>query len=308
MTLQQLEYITALARHRHFVKAAEQCGVTQPTLSAMILKLEEELGVTLFDRSKHPIEVTPIGQAIVGQAQVILSNVAGLHEIISQEKGAIEGELRMAVIPTVSPYLIPDFLHHFREHYPAVRLHVHEMRTSVIIEQLRRAETDLAILATPLPETEFLTIPLYYEKFAAYVSPREEIHAKDTLSASDMPLNRLWMLQEGHCIRNQVFNFCHERSRTEQAYEAGSIDTLVKIVDRNGGYTVIPELHIDLLTEEQRRNVRPIDNPPAVREISIVIRHDFIRERLLNAVADTIKKIIPHEMLDERLKKFAIKI
>ncbi len=308
MTLQQLEYIVALAHQRHFVKAAEQCNVTQPTLSAMILKLEEELGVTLFDRSKHPVEPSPIGQAVIGQAQVILNNIAGLHEIISQEKESLSGELRLAIIPTISPYLVPDFLHHFRTRYPAVQLHVHEMRTPVIIGQLRRAETDLAILATPLPETDFLTIPLYYEKFAAYVSPQEAIYKKESLSASDMPLEHLWVLQEGHCIRNQVFNFCHEKALTQQAYEAGSIDTLVKIVDRNGGYTVIPELHIGLLSEEQRRNVRPITDPPAVREISIVIRHDFIRERMLNAVADTVKSIIPQEMLDERLRKFTIKI
>jgi len=308
MTLQQLEYIVALARQRHFVKAAEQCGVTQPTLSAMILKLEEELGVALFDRTKHPVEPTPIGEAVVGQAQVVLSNIAGLHEIISQEKESLGGELRMAVIPTVSPYLLPDFLHHFREHYPAARLHIREMLTPVILEQLRRAETDLAILATPLSENEFFSIPLYYEKFAAYVSPLEEIYGKESLSASDMPLDHLWVLQEGHCIRNQVFNFCHEKARTRQAYEAGSIDTLVKIVDRNGGYTVIPELHIGLLDETQRRNVRPIADPPAVREISIVIRRDFIRERMLNAVADTVKSVIPREMLDERLRKFAIRI
>jgi len=159
-------------------------------------------------------------------------------------------------------------------------------------------------LSTPLDDPKILEVPLYYEKFAAYISPSDAIYNRTELSASDMPLDRLWVLEEGHCLRNQVFNFCNEETKHSSIYEAGSIDTLVKIVDMNGGYTVIPELHIDLLSEEQKQNLRAIVNPEATREISIVIRHDFVREGVLNAVAECIKQIIPAHMLDARLKKF----
>ena len=182
------------------------------------------------------------------------------------------------------------------------------MHTSTIIEKLRIAEIDMAILSTPLDDPKILEVPLYYEKFVAYISPLEPIYERTELSASDMPLDRLWVLEEGHCLRNQVFNFCNQKPHNDSTYEAGSIDTLVKIVDMNGGYTVIPELHIELLSEKQKLNLREIVKPEATREISVVIRHDFVREGMLNAVAECIKKIIPAHMLDARLKKFAIKL
>jgi LysR family hydrogen peroxide-inducible transcriptional activator len=166
----------------------------------------------------------------------------------------------------------------------------------------------MAILSTPLENPKILEVPLYYEKFAAYISPNELIYERSELSANDMPLDQLWVLEEGHCLRNQVFNFCNDKPQHIATYEAGSIDTLIKIVDVNGGYTVIPELHIDLLTEKQKLNLRNIVNPEATREISVVIRHDFVREGLLNAVAECIKQIIPAHMLDARLKKFAIRL
>ena len=182
------------------------------------------------------------------------------------------------------------------------------MHTATIIEKLRVAEIDMAILSTPLDDPKILEVPLYYERFVAYISPSEPIYERMELSATDMPLDKLWMLEEGHCLRNQVFNFCHEKPIQSSTYEAGSIGTLVKIVDLNGGYTVIPELHVDLLDDEQKKNLRQIVQPEATREISIVIRHDFVREGILNAVAECIKQIIPSHMLDARLKKFAIRL
>lgn len=170
------------------------------------------------------------------------------------------------------------------------------------------AEIDMAILSTPLENFKILEVPLYYEKFTAYISPTEKIYNKKELSPSDMPMDRLWVLEEGHCLRNQVFNFCQEPSRQPSIYEAGSIDTLIKIVDLNGGYTIIPELHIDFLSNSQKQHLREIVRPEVTREISVVIRHDFVREGLLNAVAECIKQIIPVHMLEARLKKFAIKL
>lgn len=308
MTLQQLEYVLALDKTRHFVRAAEMCGVTQPTLSAMIQKLEDEMDCKIFDRSRQPIEPTVIGKQIISQAQVIIYQVNQLKESVRTEKEALTGTLNLAIIPTIAPYLLPQFIASFRELYPTIVLKVSELHTDTIIEKLRVAEIDMAILSTPLEDSRILEVPLYYEKFVAYISPKEPIYERTELSASDMPLDRLWVLEEGHCLRNQVFNFCNEKPQHNSTYEAGSIDTLVKIVDINGGYTIIPELHIELLNEKQKLNLRNIIKPEATREISVVIRHDYVREGLLNAVAECIKKIIPAHMLDARLKKFAIRI
>ena len=308
MTLQQLEYVLALEKTRHFVRAAELCGVTQPTLSAMVQKLEEELDCKIFDRSRQPIEVTEIGTKIISQAQVIIYQANQLKESIKSTKEELTGTLHLAVIPTIAPYLLPRFIASFKQLYPELSLKISEMHTDTIIEKLRIAEIDMAILSTPLDDPKILEVPLYYEKFAAYISPTEPTYERTELSATDMPLDKLWVLEEGHCLRNQVFNFCHEKPLQSSTYEAGSIDTLVKIVDLNGGYTVIPELHIELLSESQKLNLRSIVNPEATREISIVIRHDFVREGVINAVAECIKQIIPAHMLDTRLKKFAIRL
>lgn len=307
MTLQQLEYIIALDKTRHFVRAAEMCGVTQPTLSAMIQKLEDELDCRIFDRSSHPIVPTEVGAMILQQAQVVMFNVQQLKENILSQKGSVAGSLSLAIIPTVAPYLLPELITLFRRDYADISLKITEMRTETIIEKLHSAEIDMAILSTPLDDPKILEVPLYYEKFVAYISPNEALYLQDEVSTNDMPLDHLWVLEEGHCLRNQVFNFC--KNKTHSAiYEAGSIDTLVKIVDRNGGYTVIPELHIDLLTNDQKQHLRKIVRPEATREIALVIRHDYVREGLMNAVANSIKKIIPEHMLDARLKKFAIKL
>jgi LysR family hydrogen peroxide-inducible transcriptional activator len=308
MTLQQLEYVLALEKTRHFVRAAEMCGVTQPTLSAMIQKLEDELDCKIFDRSRQPIEITEIGHRIIQQAQVITYQANQLKESVKNEKDTLSGSLNLAIIPTIAPYLLPQFIGAFRNLHPTIALKVSEMHTATIIEKLRVAEIDMAILSTPLDDPKILEVPLYYERFVAYISPSEPIYERMELSATDMPLDKLWMLEEGHCLRNQVFNFCHEKPIQSSTYEAGSIGTLVKIVDLNGGYTVIPELHVDLLDDEQKKNLRQIVQPEATREISIVIRHDFVREGILNAVAECIKQIIPSHMLDARLKKFAIRL
>lgn len=308
MTLQQLEYILALDKTRHFVRAAEMCGVTQPTLSAMIQKLEDELDCKIFDRSTHPLVPTEVGEQILQQAQVVMYNVGQLKEHVQQQKGSMSGQINLAMIPTVAPYLLPKFIATFRKDYPTVNLKVSEMRTETIIQKMHNAEIDMAILSTPLDDPKLLEVPLYYEKFIAYISPNEAIYQAPELSTNDMPLDNLWVLEEGHCLRNQVFNFCTKQVHQSSTYEAGSIDTLVKIVDINGGYTVIPELHVELLNDIQKNNLRDIVRPEATREISMIIRNDYVREGLMNAVADTIKKIIPTHMLDAHLKKFAIKL
>ncbi|MBP1630982.1 MAG: transcriptional regulator, LysR family [Bacteroidetes bacterium] len=308
MTLQQLQYLISLDNNRHFLNAAEECGVTQPTLSAMIQKLEDELDVKLFDRTKQPLVTTPIGAEVVAQAKLVLKSAEQLREIISNKRESLEGKLNLAVIPTIAPYLLPKFIIEFRKNYPNVELSIEEMKTSDIVSNLNLSKIDIGILATPLNKPSLLEVPLYYEKFLAYISPKEDLYKQEVLSAKNMPLKNLWVLHEGHCLRDQVFNFCNEKINEKPIYEAGSIDTLIKIIDQNGGYTVIPELHLQFLNPEQIKNTRPIENPQGVREVSVIIRNDYIRERLLNAVVDTVKSIIPEEMIDDRLKKFAVRL
>lgn len=307
MTIQQLEYIVALNQHRHFVKASEHCRVTQPTLSLMIKKLEEELDVVIFDRARHPIEPTAMGVRIIEQAEKSLREMRKIGEMVVRETQTLAGPLKIGVIPTLAPYLVPEFIERFTHNYNLVELTISEMPTAMLIDALRKESIQMFIAATPLEQPDFMEIPIYYEKFIAYFAENHPL--KDIpLSATNMPADNLWVLGEGHCLRDQIFNFCTHTMNYNQVFEAGSIDTLVKIVDKNGGYSVIPELHKAFLTDLQRTNVREIESPPAVREVSIVIKRDFIKERLINAVADTVKEIIPQEMLNERLKRFAIRL
>ncbi|GAB1415503.1 hydrogen peroxide-inducible genes activator [Paludibacter sp.] len=308
MTLQQLEYILALDKTRHFVRAAELCGITQPTLSAMIQKLEDELDCRIFDRSAHPLVPTSAGEQVLKQAQVIMYHVNQLKEIVGSEKAAFEGNLHLAIIPTVAPYLLPNFIANMKKDYPKINLKVSELHTDEIIQKLHTAEIDMAILSTPLEDPKILEVPLYYEKFIAYVSPNSPVYERSEITGNNMPLDNLWVLEEGHCLRNQVFNFCNQEFNQSSTYEAGSIDTLVKIVDVNGGYTIIPELHVNLLNDLQKQHLRNLVEPEAIREISLVIRYDYVREGIMNAVANSVKAIIPAHMLDARLKKFAIKL
>ncbi len=308
MTIQQLEYIIALNKTKHFVQAAELCGVTQPTLSMMIQKLEDELDVKIFDRSKHPLRVTSIGEKIINQSIATLAQFNRIYETVNNDKGKINGEINLAIIPTVAPYVLPKFFKKIKDNYPDLKCKISELQTEEIESRLVLGDLDMAILSTPLENPNILEIPLYYEHFMAYISPQDELHKESELKSNNLPVDNLWVLSEGHCFRSQAFKFCLNESTALQTYEAGSIETLVKIVDENGGYTIIPELHVDLLTEEQKKNIRQITSPEPVREISLVIHQNFIREGQLNAVAETIKKIIPEHMLDARLKKFTIRI
>ncbi len=309
MNIQQLDYIIAVDRLRHFAKSAESCGITQPTLSMMIQKLEEELGVTLFDRKKSPVEPTPIGRKIIAQAKVVKFNIKQLVEIAASARDTVDGELSIAIIPTLAPYIIPQFFSETKKRLPNLKLKISEIRTSEIIEQLNSAQIEVAIISTPINEPGILELPLYYERFIAYVSPSEKkMYKKETILASELDPAGMWLLQEGHCFRSQMLNICHKSENSMQIYEAGSIDTLIRIVDNNGGYTLIPELHLSALTPQQKENIRFFTGDEPRREISFVFREDFVKERLINELVEAIKVMIPHEMLDERLSKFRVKL
>ncbi len=308
MNIQQLEYIVAVDRLRHFARAASACNVTQPTLSMMIQKLEEELNVEIFDRSTSPVTTTNIGDALVGQAKVILYNISQIKEIALVNRTSITGDLKFSIIPTVAPYLLPKFFTQLRENLPDLHCRVSEMRTDTIIEKLKNAEIDLAILSTPLEIPTLLEIPIYFERFMVYISPNEELYKKAEITGNDLDMEKLWVLEEGHCFRTQILNICQKENISRQQYEAGSIQNLVKVVDLNGGYTLIPELHLENLTEAQLKSVRKFTGDEPRREISLVFRQDFVRERLLNEIVQCIKNIIPEEMMDKRLSRFRVKL
>lgn len=308
MTLQQMEYIVALDKYRHFARAAESCGITQSTLSSLIQKLETELDVTIFDRNSHPIKPTQLGEEIINQAKVLLFNASQIEEIVSTHKGESIGKVRMGIASTIAPYILPKMFKHLSKEHPDIDLYVEEARIATIIQKLERAELDLALLATPLNNSELLEIPIYTERFVAYVSPNEHIYQHEVLDTSALPIENVWVLREAYCPNHGIFPFCQSNSGKRATYEAGSIETLVKIVDENGGYTIIPELHVPLLNNDQQRNIRHLHNPKPTREIAFVIRRDYARERLLNILVDAIKTVIPKEMIYERHKKFKIKL
>jgi len=308
MTIQQMEYIVAVDTYRHFVKAAESCGVSQSTLSMMIKKVEEELDTPIFDRDAHPIRPTVAGEKIIAQMKVVLFNTEQIKEMSASEKALSSGDVHLAMIPTVASDLVPQLFLEMQRDCPEIRLHAYEIQTCDILEKLKKAEIDIAIMATPLNFSGTYEIPLYYEKLVAYVSPSDPLYASQTITSGDIPCKRMWTLKSGNCMRDQIFRMCKESSTYTARYEAGNIDTLVRIVDANGGFTIIPELHLNYLSETQKQNVRDLVDPEVVREISLVIRTDFVRERILNEVASAIKKVIPERMIDSSLKKFSIRL
>lgn len=313
MNIQQLEYIIAVDNHRHFAKAAEASFVTQPTLSMMIQKLEDELGVKIFDRSQLPVQPTQIGTQIINQARVIISQVKQIKEIIQEEKGVVKGTFRLGIIPTIAPYLLPKLMKTHEENGFDIELVIEETTTAQIIDKILNGSLDGAILATPLKNDKIKEHPIYYERFYAYVSPREtSLYAKKGLEEDDLNINKLWLLEEVHCFRSQILRICKTRKRKNSptlfTYEAGSINTLINIVDNNSGLTIIPEMAIDELNEKQKQNVRPLKGITPVREISLITRKEFLRDRVINIIIDEVKKSVPAELTNLDLKKFVVDI
>jgi LysR family hydrogen peroxide-inducible transcriptional activator len=284
MNLQQLEYIVALDSYRHFGKAAQKCHVTQPTLSLMIRKLEEELGIRIFQRTDKPVVPTPVGREVIDQARKALGEIAQISQVVVQRRGEIKGNLRLGIIPTLAPYLLPLFLQRFIMNYERVRTTVTEMITEKIVEGLKKGEIDAGLLVTPLDVRGLREQPLFHEEFVAYVSVHDQTFKKKFLAPEDIDANKLWLLEEGHCFRSQILNLCRLRKASEQdkhfGYEAGSIETLKKMVEWNEGITILPELALLHLSKEDLQMVRRFKSPAPVREVSIVTHKDFGKQNL----------------------------
>ncbi|MDZ7878047.1 MAG: LysR substrate-binding domain-containing protein [Saprospiraceae bacterium] len=306
MTLQQLEYIIAVDNHRHFAKAAQACFVTQPTLSMMLQKLEEELGILIFDRSKQPVVPTEIGRIVIEQARKVLQETAELREIVENQREILRGELRLGIIPTLAPYLLPLFLKGFSEKYPDIRLIISELMTHDITQKLKKDQLDIGIMATPTDDGELFETFLFKEQFVVYAAENEAILNKRFLLAQDIDVNRLVLLEEGHCMRTQIINLCELRQTTNQLpnifYESGSIETLKNLIDIHSGITILPELALQNLSKAQFKNVRFFQNPAPVREISIVTYRAFVKKRLVEVLKKEILAQLPLAL--EKINRF----
>ncbi|MBL7722859.1 MAG: LysR family transcriptional regulator [Chitinophagaceae bacterium] len=300
MTFVQLDYIIAVDTWRHFATAAEHCFVTQPTLSMQIQKLEEELDVKIFDRSKQPVVPTETGAEIIEQARAILAGRNNLLETIQDKKGILTGELRIGIIPTLAPYLLPLFIQPFTKKYPEVRLVVHEMMTELIISRLREGKIDAGILVTPLQEAGIKEYVLFYEELMAYVSRKNAVYEKTYVLPQDIDPNKLWLLEEGHCFRSQIVNLCELQKISREAshfdYEAGSIETLRRMVEMNDGITIIPELATLDMPLKQTQLIRHFKKPSPMREVSLVVHRNFVKKKLIDVLRQEILHTVPEKI------------
>ncbi|WP_162419304.1 hydrogen peroxide-inducible genes activator [Cyclobacterium roseum] len=302
MTIQQLEYILAVDKCRHFGHAAEACFVTQPTLSAQVSKLEKELGVILFDRSKMPVIPTEIGERIIAQAKKVVSESKGIFELVSQMKGDVSGLIKMGVIPTIAPYLLPLFIQNFIQKYPRVQLQVQEMVTEDILKKLKNDELDIGLVVTPLEESGIVEKPIFYEKFFVYLSKYHPLLKQDQVEAGAILSEDLWVLQQGHCFRDQVLNLCDQNKfqRMNFHYESGSLEGLKNMVNRYKGITLLPELATEGLSEEEKSRLRPFRGEAPVREVSLILTRSFLKQKLVSLLFEEIRNVVPAHMLSKK--------
>lgn len=305
MTLTQLEYIVALDTHRHFVAASERCFVTQPTLSMQIQKLEEELGVKIFDRTKQPVIPTEIGEGIIAQARLVLREAQKVKQLIVDQKDALAGELRIGIIPTLAPYLLPPLYQYMRQKYPQLNLVIKETITEEVIQELKSNRLDCGIIVTPLKDSAIKENVLFYEELFVYVSKKNSLVDKKYVLANEIDPNKLWLLEEGHCFRSQILNLCELRKSSDFhfQYETGSIETLKRMVEKSDGFTILPELAVMEFSAAQRKLVKKLKEPNPAREVSLVTHRDHIKTKLIKTLRDEVLAIVPKSMQKLNNKK-----
>ncbi|HNR75323.1 MAG TPA: LysR substrate-binding domain-containing protein [Cyclobacteriaceae bacterium] len=305
MTLIQLEYLVALDTHRHFGLASEKCFVTQPTLSMQIQKLEEELGVKIFDRTKQPVIPTEIGARIIAQARVVLREAAVVSQIIAEQKDTMTGEIRIGIIPTLAPYLLPSLFKNIREKYSQVNLIVKEIITEDIIQELKHNRLDCGIVVTPLKDSSIKEDVLFYEELFVYVSKKNALVDKKYVLPTEIDPNQLWLLEEGHCFRSQILNLCELRKYSDLhfKYETGNIETLKRMVDKSDGITILPELAVMEFSAAQLKLVKRLKEPSPVREVSLATHRDHLKAKLIQILKEEILKLVPKQMQKLNKKK-----
>lgn len=295
MTIQQLKYIVALDTHRHFVKAADSCFVSQPTLTLQVKKLEEEIDLVIFDRSTQPLSPTPMGEKFISKARQILREIDELKAMLHEDKNLLSGTYRIGIIPTLAPYLLPLFLKDFSDTHPEIHLELKETQSEEIIRSLQNGTLDIGILATPLDESNLREIPMFYEPFLVYAHEEHNILWHDKIKASEINEKGLWLMDQGHCFRSQVLNICNRvdllQTSDKISFESGSIETLKNMIQNYSGYTLIPELAVNMKMD--KNYIRHFNDPQPAREISIVVHKSFTKELLLTRLRKSVIETVP---------------
>ncbi len=299
MTLQQMEYIVAVYRCRHFARAAEQCGVTQPTLSAMIRKLETELGIKIFERSFQQVEPTDIGRKVIEQAWAVLVRANRIVDIVREERHSVSGTFKLGILPTIAPYLLPRFFTQLECEHPETDIRIIEMKTADIKRALNNGNLDAAILVSLDDMGNYVQTPLFYEQFLVYVSRTDTLFSHKSVKTTDLTNEFLWLLDEGHCFRDQLVKFCGLKSaaNSKRTYSLGSIETFMRMVEGGKGVTFIPELALDQLSLSQRELVRPFALPIPTREVVLLTTRGYVRQSMIQLIADSVRACVPQRML-----------
>ncbi|MDT0650399.1 LysR family transcriptional regulator [Autumnicola edwardsiae] len=295
MTITQLHYVLAVAEHKNFTKAAQKVFVTQPTLSMQIQKLEEELDVQIFDRSKKPIQLTETGRKIVHQARNIVNESDRIKDIVDQQKGYIGGVFKLGIIPTVMPTLLPLFINNFIKKYPKVKLKIEELNTEAIIEKLKEGHLDAAIAATPLEQEGIKENVLYYEPFVGYIPPSHRLNKKDKLAVNDLDLDDILLLQDGHCFKDGIINLCKvSRGFNEDHFqlESGSFETLIRLANEGLGMTLLPYLHTLEVKESEKQHLKMFEDPVPAREVSLIYNRSELKMQIIEAMRSTIAGVV----------------
>ncbi len=294
MTIAQLKYLLAVARHLNFTKASQECHVTQPTLSMQIQKLEDELGVVIFDRNKKPIKITEIGKKIIDQAKTIVNESARINDLVQQEKGYIGGEYKLGIIPTMVPTVLPMFLKSFIKKYPDVNLEIIEIPTEQMIEALLDGKLDAGIAATPLEEEKITEKTLFYEPFVGFIPDTHRLFQKEFLDEQDLDVKDILLLDEGHCFRDNILNICRMTSDEPKVFDLkiGNFDALIKLVKDGLGMTLLPYLQTEDLCEKDKVYLRNFKKPEPAREVSLIHSKDIFKKNITEALFKTIKGIV----------------
>ncbi|NER14101.1 LysR family transcriptional regulator [Leptobacterium flavescens] len=295
MTITQLQYVLAVAEYQNFTLAAEKSFVTQPTLSMQIQKLEDELDILIFDRSKKPIQLTEVGKKIVDQARNIVNESGRIKDIVDQQKGFIGGEFKLGIIPTIMPTLLPMFLNNFIRKYPKVNLKIEELSTEAIIQKIQEGHLDAAIAATPLHNENIKERVLYYEPFVAYIPENHRLHKNKKVDATDLNIDDILLLEDGHCFRDGVINLCKNVKAYQDDHfqlESGSFETMIKLANEGLGMTLLPYLHTMDLKENEKQSLRFFNEPNPAREVSLIYHKSELKIHIIEALQDAISGII----------------
>ena len=303
MNIQQFQYVLAVAETRHFETAASKCFITQSTLSTMISKLEEEIGIKIFDRKKKPVELTTEGKLLIEQLKTIIKDIQQLEELTKEIKGEIKGNLSISVIPTIAPFLLPLFLQDFATQFPDLNIVVKEETTKEIIRQIKSRELDIGIVSTPLNDADINEIELYNEPFVFY-------DAKNTLlkttSVTKINMTNLCLLEEGHCMRTQIIKLCemHKKDFSTNLnfeYKAGSIDSLLRFVKVNKASTLLPYLAQIDFTKNEKNHISEFSPPIPFRSVGIVTHRHFVKKKisgmLQQAIQSKVAILLPNNQL-----------